>query len=1103
VSAPRSTRALVAAGLVLAGLASVVSPAAAQSTDTNIHITQFEMRPTVGVEPASPPLTQAGGNPNVSLFMRFCGQGLPIVSIEGSPDQPPLRVTTAEPHGIFTPDTKVKITGESTSLNGLWSAAPTSDFNPNVFQLTTKLGVASGETFLAPGPFVQIAPWYGCVAGATDQGERGSRLRDFKIHLPAGFLGNPTALPVCPEPIWRAGLCPDDTILGYSSTETLIEGSTGISVPLPVPTEVFNVDTMGLAPALLGTRLLGSTPPGPFPITITLRTTDDYGIDSALVNIPKNLGGPRALITQIDTVLCAKAPCKPTNQLDPHSVQPLPGARPFFRNPTSCGPKTPHLDATSWADNPSTDQKAGPAFTTTGCADVPFDATVSLTPTETTTAGEAGAQTVAIAYPPYADDPIWQSALRDADITLPDGMTLSPGGGNGLEACSFGQFGVDSAGHQVSDSAPACPAGSQIGDLTVHSPALRAPLSGKVFFGPVAAPGRPTPANPWKLFLYIEGAGLRIKLVGNVDLSPDGQIHNVFVDQPEVPFDRLELHLNGGQRAILANPEDCDTHKGLAKLVGWSGNTSDSAPPITPDKGCTPAPFAPQIEQAGSDPDQAGANTTSRIVISRGDGQDDIHHLKLSLPAGAVGSLAAVPECALALAQAGNCPESTRVGTVTTTVGTGTSLLTTAGSLYLAEPSVSGDAATLALTVPARAGPIDLGQVVVLNRVMLRDSDTGVDAITSEIPNLFGGVRLHIRRIEIAVDRPGFFLNPTGCEPRPLTATFTGYSGVQASSTVMLNATGCEKLPFAPGLRLIAGAHGQNAQLEHPPLTAIVTQTQDQANIKSAQVVLPDLLRPNTPEFNIPGGLCTDAEFAQNACPGPSLVGSARVVTPVLPFELSGPVYVVQEVGSILPKLYVVLEGRGLRVVLHARNSFLHAVRTINTFENLPDVPQAYFELKIKGGPSGILTNFYDACGVSSKHLAFDYTFTGQNGKQYKKSSTLEQEGCASALFLARASIASRRVKLGRSCTAKVRVRCSGKKCRGRLSLRALRGRIRAGRTFALKGGKTSTVKLRFSKWEYRHLRRHHRLKARTWTKVPWVHKGKVRRKSIRLVARP
>src|SRR6185312_13105015 len=99
----------------------------------------------------------------------------------------------------------------------------------------------------------------------------------------------------------------------------------------------------------------------------------------------------------------------------------------------------------------------------------------------------------------------------------------------------------------------------------------------------------------------------------------------------------------------------------------------------------------------------------------------------------------------------------------------------------LSEAMQPGDAASIAVRVPAKAGPIDLGQVILMNRVQLRESDNALVVTSTDIPNFLEGVPLPIRRVEILVDRPGFFLNPTGCEPRTLTAVFNGSEG--ATST--------------------------------------------------------------------------------------------------------------------------------------------------------------------------------------------------------------------------------------------------------------------------------------------------------------------------------
>ena len=85
---------------------------------------------------------------------------------------------------------------------------------------------------------------------------------------------------------------------------------------LDVSTPIYNVATIGLEPARLGTGApLPTDPPGPLPIIVTLRTADspghtaDFGIDSTVNEVPFRLGAFGAKAAQFDTLLCGKAPC--------------------------------------------------------------------------------------------------------------------------------------------------------------------------------------------------------------------------------------------------------------------------------------------------------------------------------------------------------------------------------------------------------------------------------------------------------------------------------------------------------------------------------------------------------------------------------------------------------------------------------------------------------------------------------------------------------------------------------------------------------------------------------------------------------------------------
>jgi hypothetical protein len=946
-------------------------------------------------------------------------------------------------------------------------------------------------------------------------------IKDFIVRLPPGLLGNPADVPTCPEPLFVASACPPESQVGESTTLAYQNGQTTL---VTVPSKLFNVDTMGLEPARLGTDILPATPPGPLPVKVTLDsssenpsdpTEGDFSVDASADGIPRNINGLPATVFQIDTLLYGQV-----------------GTKPFFVNPTSCDPKKIEVAVRAYS-TPENEVRArtgegsyGDAFTPTGCGSVPFNLGVTATP-DNTKAGAPSGYTVKLDYPDYSDSTIWQSALEHAVVKLPKGVSLAAGGGIGLQSCSTEQFGVISYGDattpaKMNGDPVKCPAGSVIGDVSVETPVLVNPtgsdaaqpdLKGKAYFGPATAPGQPTADKPWKLFLLLEGFGLRVKLVGDVTLSDDGQITTTFLNQPQVPFSDLTLHTNdedaaNGQFAPLANPKVCtktsdpsDNYKIQADFTGYSGavihpEAADGGFDINFDGAgapCpSPRPFNPTVLDASATPTQAGVHSVSHLLIDRPDGDQLIQKLNLNLPMGALGSLTAVPLCPQSQVPSGNCGPESKVGIIRTTVGTGDGLLQVSGSLYVGEPIVGGDAASFVISIPAKVGPIDLGTVVLVNRVVLRPDDQGLTVLSPDIPLSFGGIPLPVRKIDITVNRPEFFLNPSGCDQRFFVATFKGDEGADASSSFPAQATGCDKVAFAPKIHMITGAKGLTAAGKHPPLRAIVTQERGEAAIAKARVVVPDIVRPNVPQFNKPGGLCNDAQLASRTCPPLSEVGSAKVVTPLLPFALKGPVYIVQTAASPLPKLAVFLRGGGLEVQLSARNGF-QGIKILNTFDFVPDVPQSYFELDIKGGSNGILNAFNDLCKVRTLPTV-DSTFTGWNGKTFNEKPKIEVDGCKSASGAVGASLSTSSVRMSSGGVVSLKVRCLSKRsrCKGRLSLvtasavsTSKRRKVALGsKSFSIPAGKSRAVKVKLSRKGKSLVRSKKRLKVRVTVKV-------------------
>ena len=279
------------------------------------------------------------------------------------------------------------------------------------------------------------------------------------------------------------------------------------------------------------------------------------------------------------------------------------------------------------------------------------------------------------------------------------------------------------------------------------------------------------------------------------------------------------------------------------------------------------------------------------------------------------------------------------------------------------------------LITPVVAGPFDLGTIVVRAALDIDPETTQVTIHSDPIPQIFDGVPLRIQSIVARIDRPGFSINPTNCEPKAVTATIGGASGAVATPSNAFQVDGCKQLGFAPKLAL--RLKGSTKRLGHPALKATVTYPKGAyANIATAAVALPSSQLLDNSHI---GTICTRVQFASDTCPAASVYGFARATTPLLDGPLEGPVYL-RSSSHKLPDLVADLNGQ-IEVELSGRIDSNKAGGIRNTFEAVPDVPVTEFTLELLGGKKGLLQNSENLCKKPRRAIA---NFSGQNGKVHK-----------------------------------------------------------------------------------------------------------------------
>jgi hypothetical protein len=869
--------------------------------------------------------------------------------------------------------------------------------------------------------------------------------RNLQFDLPPGFVGDAQATPQCTYAQFmtftfgllahgREGvnLCPADTAIGVSMQESLV-GKQGRGLFIAESVPVFNLTPARGEPARFGFVIHNV----PVILDTSIRTGGDYGVRVTIHNLPETAA---TVLSSVVSICCVTGDprhdqqrgwaCLFEEQPQQPGCSPSLGSRlPLLSMPTACEPFQAPMRMQSWKPGAELLPPVDSAFEEVldGCNKLPFGALVEAAP-DVQSASSPSGLTVHVRVPQEAalnSNGLTDADVRDSTVALPAGVTLNPGGGAGLEACSETQIGF--LGKEASDPAlnlftaslaePFCPNGAKVATVKVVSPLLPDPLEGSVYIA-TPAPDGEAGMNPFDTLvaMYIVAedpvSGTLIKIPGRVMLCERtgevlagvscgalGQLISTFEDTPQLPFEDLELHFFGGSNAPLATPALCGSYTTSATFVPWSGGApvrSTSTFDITSGPGGSPCadprPFNPEF-QAGMVNIQAGAFSELRTTMGHPDADQELGGLSVKMPPGLSGLLSGVTLCGEPQAAQGTCGPQSLIGHTVVTAGLGSSpvVVKRPGGVYITGP-YKGAPFGLSIVNPAEAGPFNLGNVVVRARIEVDPLTAQLTVVSDPLPTILKGIPLDLQHVQVAIDRSAFTFNPTNCDPMRVEGSMSSDEGASAPVSVPFQVTDCATLAFKPGFKV--STSGRTSRAKGASLSVRLTYPKapfgSQANIKSVKVELPRQLPSNLKTLQ---KACTVAIFEANpaACPAGSVVGHARAITPLLPVALEGPAYFVSYGGAKFPELVIVLRGYGVTLDLHGETFISKAGITSSTFKTVPDAPVGSFELTLPQGPDSALAANGNLCKAK---LKMPTVFTAQNGATIKQSTPIVATGC-------------------------------------------------------------------------------------------------------------
>ncbi len=862
------------------------------------------------------------------------------------------------------------------------------------------------------------------------------QLKTLRVVLPPGFVGSPIATPRCTTADFFTmdsegyPACQDSTAVGVSNAIIPDPNPAGLDAP------VYNlVPPPGVA-AEIGFIVYS------VPVTIDIGVSPEFphNIVGSFVNVPQvaNVYGGGLTLWGIPADpahdqlrgRCLDTKSSAVGYVSRGSCPTKASEIPFLTLPRACeGPLETRYEAVSWQESNApvevpilSHDNAEPPNPQgmTGCSKLGFSPSIDSKPTTNQAETGTGLDFTVDFHDEGLTSPMGlaQSDIKDARITLPEGMTINPSVGEGLAVCTPADL-----KRETLHAAPGegCPNASKLGTLHTETPLVDEAIDGSVFLAQQDDPATTTPGaeNPFDsliaLYMVVKNAKLGVIVKEPLKIEPDpktGQLVTTLEDNVQIPISNFVFHFKEGARSALITPPTCGSYETKAEFTPWANPdqilTTTSSFKVTSGVGggpCPPGgvpPFHPEF-QAGAINNDAGAFSPFNMRLIREDGEQDMTKFSSILPPGELGSLKGVSKCpdlaiAIAKSKTGrqekaspSCPANSLIGHTLAGAGVGGALTYVGGQIYLGGP-YHGDPLSVISVTPAVAGPFDAGTVVVQLALTLnpRTAEVEVDGANSDpIPHILKGIVLKLRDLRVYVDRPNFTLNPTSCDESSAKATLFGSNidvfgpadDVPIGLLSRYQAANCLNLGFKPSLSL--NLKGGTKRGGHPGLLATYKPRAKDANIKGLVVRLPRSAFLDQAHIRT---ICTRVQFAADACPAGAQYGFIKAFTPLLDTPLEGPVWL-RSSSHKLPDLVFDLHGLVDIEVATRIDSAKGGIRA--SLEDLPDAPLSKVVLKMQGGKKGLIVNSRNLCGVTSKA---NVEYSGQNGKESKANSVMKPD---------------------------------------------------------------------------------------------------------------